>query len=80
MYINGYQVLNSNASKQNRACVRVKLNSIILCELRSEHSNPLRYLRIRPQSEERKEFVRQLRENLVPEVDIQALLKLPDNA
>lgn len=74
-----YDILNSNASNANKACIRVKLHGVILAEVRSEHSNPLKYLRCRPLSEERQELVRQLRLNSVPESDITAILTLPQN-
>lgn len=80
MKIAQYDVFNSNSNGKSKACVRVKHEGVILAELWSEHSNPLKFLRVRPQSEERKSLVEQLRINEVPESDILLLLKLPPKA
>lgn len=72
-----YDVFNSNSNGKSKACVRVKHEGIILAELWSDHSNPLKWLRCRPLSEERVEFVRQLTLCGVSSEDVQMLLKLP---
>ena len=75
--INQYDVFNSNSNGKSKACVRVKHEGIILAELWSEHSNPLKYLRCRPLSEERAAFVNQLTLCGVSAEDVAMLLKLP---
>lgn len=72
-----YDVFNSNASKASRACLRVRMEGVIMAELKCEHSNPLKYVRTHPLSEDRKEFVRQLKANGIEDSEIQMLLKLP---
>lgn len=73
-----YKVTNSHFSSVQQSSVRVKtLDGVILAEVFPEHSDALRYVRTRPQSQARKEFVRQLRANDVPEEHIKMLLAIP---
>lgn len=80
--INGYTVSYSNSSKVNaqRSSARVKRDGVLLALVYSDtKSGLLHHIRTRPQSESRKDFVAQLRENAVPESHIQEILKIPKN-
>ena len=77
MNIGQYQVSNTSGSARQRAAIRVKLHGVLLAEVISQHSNPLKYARTRPQSQERKELVHQLKLNDVPQADIDMILALP---
>lgn len=76
MQIGKYQITNSNPSAVQNSLVRVRLDGVILAEVRlGSRSNPLKYIRSYPLSAERKSFVEQLRANQVPQEDIEAILK-----
>lgn len=76
MNIGKYQITNSNPSAVQNSLVRVRLDGVILAEVRiGARSNPLKYIRSYPLSAERKSFVEQLRANQVPQEDIEAILK-----
>lgn len=77
MKINQYDVFNSNASKANSAVLRIKLDRVILAEVRTDHSDPLKFVRTHPLSEERASFVNQLTLCGVSAEDVAMLLKLP---
>lgn len=76
MQIGKYKITNSNPSAVQSSLVRVKLDGLILAEVRmGARSNPLKYIRSYPLSVERRSFVEQLRANQVPQEDIEAILK-----
>lgn len=61
-----YTLSNTNGSATQQAAIRVKRDGVILANVKVPHSNPLKWVRTRPQDPHRKELVRQLRENDVP--------------
>ncbi len=79
---NSYTVTNSNASIKaaQAGSTRVKDSSgqILACVKMHGRSDVLGYVRKHPQSEQRKSFVQQLRDNAVSETDIQELLRIPN--
>lgn len=82
--INGYHVTSNNASygsKPQRASARVKLDGVIMAEVWHDHSNPLQWMRRRPQDEQRKCFVEQMRMNGIDETDIAEIMRyVPQSA
>lgn len=77
-----YNVSSNSARKGVRPCpgtCLVKLRGVILASVTLERSDPLLWMRRRPQDETRKELVRQLQENNVSEADIAMILTLPED-
>lgn len=69
----------NNGPKPCQGSCRVKLNGVILAHVILAHSDPLTWMRRRPQDAMRKELVRQLQENNVSEADIAMILTLPED-
>lgn len=83
--IGNYRVSNNNprqASTSHQECqgsCRVKLHGVILASVTLPHSDPLTWMRRRPQDSARKELERQLLENGVSVADIAMIMMLPDS-
>mgnify|MGYP001592005231 CR=1 FL=1 len=78
MNIGPYRITNSSAGAHQSSMTRVYLDGVIIAEVRmGTKSNPLKWIRTRPLSGERAQFVNQLRANGVPDEDVKAILAVP---
>lgn len=76
MRLGKYIINNTSGSATQRDKLTVFLDGVIMASVRTGHSNPLKYIRMRPLEPVRQGFVRQLRANNVPEDDVQMILSL----
>jgi hypothetical protein len=78
MIIKNYKVTSNHATGKYPASARVKtLDNVLLAEVVAPRGDVLLFLRQRPQSYERLEFVRQLVRANVPLTDIELILAMP---
>jgi hypothetical protein len=83
--VGNYRVSSNNPREQSEhhqhctGSCRVKLFGVILASVDVPHSDPLTWMRRRPQDAYRKELVRQLLENNVSVADIAMIMELPDS-
>lgn len=83
--IGNYRVSSNNPrveSGHHKECMgtcRVKLHGVILASVELPHSDPLTWMRRRPQDASRKELERQLLENNVSVADVAMIMTLPDS-
>ncbi len=77
--INGYVVTSSNASKKGSQMASVSVKSpqgVLLARIYSERSQPLRFLRKWPHSNEAAQLIDQLARSGTPKEVIDAILSL----
>lgn len=73
--IQNYRISSSNSSKVQQGSVTVKNDAgIIVARIKTDRSQPLRWLRSYPASKERKELVQALTASGVPPVVINAIV------